>query len=339
MSAPPALGGTPVVLVTGAAGFIGQALCRHLAASGCSIRAAVRHPAAPHGTIAVGDIGPATDWSAALAGIECVVHLAGWAHIAAERSDALAAARRVNVDGTRRLAEAAVVAGVRRLVFLSSVKVNGEATGAKPFDESDPPRPEDAYGITKWEAEQTLRQVAASNRIEIVVLRAPLVYGAGVKGNFLRLAELIARGVPLPLASVHNRRSLLYLGNLVDAIANCLTSPRAAGKTYFVSDGEDVATPTLVRALGDALGRPARLIPCPVVLLELAAAAVGRRAEMRKLIRSLQIDASWIRTDLGWHPPHSFLRGLQDTAQWYRGRPVSRPRADRGRRAAPEGDC
>lgn len=299
------------------------------------MRAAARSAAAPGATItiAVGDIGPATDWSAALAGIECVVHLAGRAHVASEGSAALAAARLVNVDGTRRLAEAAAANGVRRLVFLSSVKVNGEATGATPYGESDPPRPEDAYGITKWEAEQALRQVAASSRMEIVVLRAPLVYGAGVKGNFLRLADLVARGVPLPLASVCNRRSLLYVGNLVDAIASCLASSRAGGKTYFVSDNEDVSTPTLVHALGGALGTPARLIACPVALLELAAAAIGRRADLRKLIGSLQIDTSWIRTDLGWRPPYSFLGGLQETARWYRGRP------DREWNTAPGGDC
>jgi nucleoside-diphosphate-sugar epimerase len=320
MGAAPTPGGNPVVLVTGAAGFIGQALCQHFAASGGNVRAAVRGAGASGATVTVGDIGRTTDWSQALAGVECVVHLAGWAHVAAKGGAALAAARRVNVDGTRRLAEAAAANGVRRFVFLSSVKVNGESTGVAPLNESDPPRPEDAYGITKWEAEQALWQAAANSRMEIVVLRAPLVYGAGVKGNFLRLADLVARGVPLPLASVRNRRSLLYLGNLVDAIGACIASPRAAGKTYFVSDGEDVSTPALLRALGSALGIPARLFPCPVVLLELAATVLGRRADIGKLIGSLQIDASRIRNDLGWRAPCSFLAGLQDTARWYLGR-------------------
>jgi nucleoside-diphosphate-sugar epimerase len=319
MGAAPAPGGNPAVLVTGATGFIGQALCRHFAASGRSVRAAVRSAGAPGATITVGDIGRATDWSQALAGIACVVHLAGWAHVPATGGEALAAARRVNVDGTRRLAEAAAANGVRRFVFLSSVKVNGEATRATPLTESDPPRPEDAYGITKWEAEQALWQAAAKSSMEIVVLRAPLVYGAGVKGNFLRLADLVARGVPLPLASVRNRRSLLYLGNLVDAIGTCIASPRAAGKTYFVSDGEDVSTPVLLRAWGGALGIPARLFPCPVALLELAATLLGRRVDIGKLIASLQIDASRIRDDLGWRAPYSFLAGLQETAQWYLG--------------------
>jgi nucleoside-diphosphate-sugar epimerase len=323
MGAAPARTGKPTVLVTGATGFIGTALCRHLTASGGSVRGAARSAGAPGTTIAVGDIGTSIDWSAALAGIEHVVHLAGWAHVAACGSAALAAARRVNVDGTRRLAEAAAAAGVRRLLFLSSVKVNGETTDKTPFAESDPPRPEDAYGITKWEAEQALRQVAAQSRIEIVVLRAPLVYGAGVKGNFLRLMDFVARGVPLPLASVRNRRSLVYLGNLIDAIAICLAAPRAAGRTYFVSDGEDVSTPVLVRALGGALGTPARLIPCPVTLLRLAAALV-HRADIEKLTGSLQIDTSRIRNDLGWRAPCSLPAGLQETARWYLGRAAAR---------------
>ena len=329
MGAARALRGNPAILVTGATGFIGKALCLDLAASGCSVRSAVRRATAPAVTLAVGDISQATDWSEAVAGIECVVHLAGWAHVGRGGSEALAAARLVNVAGTRRLAEAAAAAGVRRFVFLSSVKVNGESTGTKPFAESDPPRPEDAYGITKWEAEQALWQVAAGSRMEIVVVRAPLVYGAGVKGNFLRLAELIARGVPLPLASVRNRRSLVYLGNLLDAIATCLASPRAAGKTYFVSDGEDVSTPALVRALGSALGAPARLVPCPVVLLELAAAVLGRRADIGKLTGSLQVDTSRIQQDLGWRAPYSFLGGLQDTARWCLQRAVAEKRAER----------
>ena len=314
MGASPARGGKPAVLVTGATGFIGQALCRSLSASGRSVRAATRNAGAST-TIAVGDIGAATEWSPALIGIECVVHLAGWAHVAAQ-DDALAAARRVNVAGTRGLAAAAAANGVRRLLFLSSVKVNGEATDAAPFVESDSPRPEDAYGVTKWEAEQALWQVAAHSRMEVVVLRAPLVYGAGVKGNFLRLMNLIARGVPLPLASVRNRRSLLYLGNLIDAIDSCLEAPRAAGRTYFVSDGEDVSTPVLARALGHALGTPARLVPCPTALLRLAGSLL-HRADIAKLIGSLQIDTARIRDDLGWRPPCSFAAGLQETARWY----------------------
>jgi nucleoside-diphosphate-sugar epimerase len=229
----------------------------------------------------------------------------------------------VNVDGTRRLAEAAAAHGVRRFLFLSSVKVNGEATGEAPFTEADPPRPEDPYGITKWEGEQALWEVAARSRMEAVVLRAPLVYGAGVKGNFLRLMNVVARGVPLPLASVRNRRSLVYLGNLIDAIAICLAAPRAAGRTYLVSDGEDVSTPALVRALGGALGTPARLVPCPVALLRLAAVLV-HRADIARLTGSLQVDTSRIRNELGWRAPCSLLAGLQETARWYLGRAAVR---------------
>jgi nucleoside-diphosphate-sugar epimerase len=314
---PPPAGNFPV-LVTGAAGFIGRALCPQLTAAGYQVRAAVRSAARAIDatSVAVGEIDGATDWSNAVAGIECVIHLAGRAHALQDGSRSFAEYRRINVEGTRRLAQEAARSGVKRLVFVSSVKVNGESTAAAPFVESDPPRPEDAYGVSKWEAEQALLQVANASRLEAVVLRPPLVYGPGVKGNFLRLAEFIMRGFPLPLASVHNRRSLIHVGNLAAAIVACQRAPRAAGRTYLVSDGEDVSTPALIGALAAALGVRARLIPFPVPLLRFAATVLGRSGEIARLTESLQIDSSRIRYELGWRPPHSLADGLHETARW-----------------------
>lgn len=311
-----------LLLVTGANGFVGSALCEALERAGHGLRRAVRGPGntgAPRATVAVGDIGAKTDWRDALAGSDCVVHLAARTHVLREAAaDPLAEYRRVNVEGTRRLAEQAAAAGVRRLVFLSSVKVNGERTVSQAFVEGDPPRPEDAYGISKWEAEQELLQIARATGLEVVVLRPPLVYGPGVKGNFLRLLRLVARGVPLPLASVHNWRSLVYLGNLVDAILTATGAPQSAGQTYLVSDGEDVPTPDLIRAIARALGAQPRLFPCPPALLRAAAALAGRGGEAARLTGSLQVDSSRIRRELGWQPPFTLGQGLAETARWFK---------------------
>ena len=313
----------PVILVTGADGFVGSALCPVLAAAGHSVRRAIRKaltgdsafPAIP-----VGDIGPDTDWTNALDGVQCVIHLAARTHVLHEvaGADSLAAYRSVNVAGTRRLAQQAAAAGVRRLVFLSSIKVNGESTSGRPYTESDTPHPEDAYGISKWEAEQELQRVAAASGLETVILRPPLVYGPHVKANFLRLLGLVARRVPLPLASLDNRRSLIYVGNLADALCAAATSGQAAGRTFLVSDGEDVSTPGLVRALALALGTRPRLYRCPVWLLRATAALSGRSAEFTRLAGSLQIDATRIRSELSWRPRYTLAQGLAETARWYR---------------------
>jgi nucleoside-diphosphate-sugar epimerase len=306
--------------VTGAGGFVGSILCSALARGGWRVRRAVRAgtPGDAASTIPVGDIGPATDWTRALEGVACVAHLAARTHVLKERADdPLTEYRRTNVAATRRLAEQARAAGVRRILYLSSVKVNGESTGLHPYTENDAPRPEDDYGRTKWEAERELASIAAATSLEVVVLRPPLVYGPGVKGNFLRLIGLVARGVPLPLASLQNRRSLIYVENLAQAIIAALAAPQAAGRTYLVSDGEDVSTPDLVRALARALGVRARILACPAAVLRVAATLTGRRDEFARLAGSLQVDATSIRRDLGWHPPHALAQGLAETARWY----------------------
>ena len=311
---------TRPILISGATGFVGQALVAALRAQQCSVGRALRQAIADDepGDVVVGDIGPDTDWLAALRDADCVVHLAARTHVLDERSaDALEAYRRINVLGTIRLAQLAAAAGVRRLVFLSSVKVNGDATTSRAYTENDAPMPQDAYGITKREAEDALRRIGSETRMEVVILRPPLVYGPGVKGNFLRLLRLIERGLPLPLASVDNRRSLIYVENLVNAIIACVNAPAAAGKTYLVSDGEDVSTPALIGKLATAMGRSPRLLPCPVALLNLGAAMVGKRAAAARLTGSLRVDSSRIRAELGWVPRYSLDQGLNATAQWY----------------------
>jgi nucleoside-diphosphate-sugar epimerase len=310
------------VLVTGANGFVGRVVCEALAASGRRPRRVVRtpDPAFPDAAI-VGDIGSGAIWHAALEGASEVVHLAARTHVLRESApDPIAEYRRVNVAGTEGLARAAAARGIRRLVFVSSVKVNGESTGARPCTEDDAPRPEDPYGISKWEAEQALGRVAAETGLEITVLRPPLVYGPGVKGNFLRLMSLVARGIPLPLAAIENRRSLLYVGNLADAVVSALHTPQAAGRTYLVSDGEDVSTPDLVRSLAQALGAKPHLFTVPLAALRFAAMLTGRRAEYARLAGSLQVDNSRIRRELQWAPRFSLARGLEQTARWYHSR-------------------
>jgi nucleoside-diphosphate-sugar epimerase len=314
------------ILVTGANGFVGQALCDVLLRKGHALRRVMRDGAPPQmvhidhpaETARIGSLGPNTDWTQALKDVQCAIHLAARAHIMQERfPGALDAYRTVNIAGTEKLARDAAAQGVRRLVFLSSVKVNGERTPDSPFTEDDMPRPEDAYGISKWEAEQALWKIASETGLEVVVVRAPLVYGPGVKGNFLRLMHMVARGWPLPLASALNKRSFVYVGNLVDALITAAQSPAAAGRTYLVSDGEDMSTPELIRGIAKALGVPSRLFPVPVTLLRAGGTLLGHGDALARLTGSLQVDSSRIRRELGWIPPFSVAQGLQETGRWY----------------------
>ncbi|ODU14638.1 MAG: NAD-dependent dehydratase [Thiobacillus sp. SCN 64-35] len=307
------------VLVTGASGFVGRELCVTLLRSGHSVRGALRQIEGRvvllEGVepVAVGAINAATDWKAALAGCDTVVHLAARVHVMDYMtSDPLAEFREVNSGGTLNLSSQAAHAGVKRFVFVSTVKVNGEGRD-DPYRETDPPAPEDAYAISKWEAEQGLRRVAQETGMEVVILRPPLVYGPAVKANFLQLMRTVERGWPLPLGAIRNRRSLLYLGNLVDAIRVCVEHPAAAGQTFLLDDGEPISTTGLVRALARAMGRPARLLAVPVGVLELAGALLGKRAAVMRLVGSLYVDSSAIRTRLDWTPPYSMEEGLAAT--------------------------
>jgi UDP-glucose 4-epimerase len=314
----------PSVLVTGASGFVGLRLCARLADAGHTVKAAVRRESAALAAFApaacivpVGDIGPNTDWQAALAGVDMVIHLAARAHVMRDHApDPFTHYRRVNVAGSERLARAAAAAGVSRLIYMSSVKVNGEATVYAPFRESDAPAPLDAYGRSKWEAEQALSRVAAETGLAVTVLRPPLIYGPGIKGNVARLLRWIARGLPLPFASVVNRRSLIYLENLIDATLAVMRHS-APGRTYLVSDAHDLSTPQLIRALARGLDKPSRLFAFPPSLLRLAGACTGQFDAVGRLLGSLQIDASRIAAELGWRPAHDAEEGLILTAKAY----------------------
>jgi len=315
------------ILVTGADGFIGKALCGSLKQRGYAIRQVVRAagPVASGAggsgdTVAVGDIDARTDWSRALSSVNVVIHLAARVHVMQEKAvDPLSEFRRVNVGGTEHLARSAAAAGVKRLVYVSSIKVNGEATaGGQKFAESDAPAPQDPYGISKHEAEQALHRVARETGLEVVVVRPPLVYGPEVKGNFIQMLAALRRGIPLPLASVNNRRSLIYVGNLVDALIASATHPAAAGQTYLVSDGEDVSTPDLLRSLASAAGQHERLFRCPPLLLRILARFAGKEAQADRLLGSLRVESGKIRCELNWTPPYTLQQGLQATAAWYR---------------------
>jgi nucleoside-diphosphate-sugar epimerase len=313
-------------LVTGASGFVGRHLCAALSAAGHSLRLAVRdRPASDDpllrlGTVVpVGDIDGATDWAAALAGAAGVVHLANRAHKLRDPApEPLAAYRRVNVEGSRRLAEQAAAAGAGRLVYLSSVKVLGESTGSRPFADGTSPAPLDPYGVSKWEAEQALAEISSATGLQVAVLRPPLVYGEGVGANFLRLMRWVARGIPLPLAAIRNRRSMIYVGNLVSCIETCLAHPGAGGKTYLVSDGMAIGTADLVAQMAAALQVPDRSWPVPPGLLRGLATLVGKGEMVRRLTESLEVDDSALRRELGWVPPCSTAEGLRRTAEWFR---------------------
>ena len=306
-------------LVTGANGFLGKFLCTALRQTGHVVFAAMRTVDVQKNVskqVVVGLINGDTDWSAGLNGVDAVIHLAARVHVMNDTaSDPLTEFRKVNVDGTLNLAMQAAQAGVRRFIFISSIKVNGEATQVgKPFTADDIANPQDPYAVSKLEAEQGLLNIAQETGMEVVIIRSPLVYGAGVKANFLSMMRAVKRGVPLPLGAIDNRRSLVYVENLVSLILKCIEHPAAANQVFLAADGEDLSTTALLLACAKALGVKARLLPVPQKLIELSAALIGKRNVAQRLCGNLQIDISKTRSLLGWEPLFSVADGLKKTA-------------------------
>ena len=305
------------VLITGGNGFVGQHLLQRLLADpeytpiattrfGSGLSQSIQ-------SVVVGDIDGNTDWAQALAGIDVVVHTAARVHVMNDSSsDPLAAFRLVNVQGTLNLAQQAAVKGVRRFVFLSSVKVNGESTAlGAPFAEHIAPAPQDAYGVSKLEAEQGLREIASITGMEVVIIRPPLIYGPGVKANFAALVRAVKRGIPLPLGAIHNARSFVGLDNLVDFIATCISHPKAGNETFMISDGQDISTSELIRGIALGAGVTARLISVPVWALKAGAGLLAKRDAMQRLCGNLQVDITKARALLDWVPPVSVSEGLR----------------------------
>lgn len=268
--------------------------------------------------IQVPSVDHSTDWAKILAGVDAVVHLAARVHFTKDTpSSSLAAYRETNTVGTERLATMAIQAGVRQLLYVSTVKVNGEQTGVAPFTEADSPRPQDPYALSKWESEQMLNALSVKSGLDVVILRPPLVYGRGVGANFMRLVRLVQMGLPLPLGSVSNRRSLIFVRNLADAILTSMGHPRARGQTFLVSDGTDVSTPELIQCLARLMNVPVNIIKCPIRLLCALGKLAGRSAELGRLIGSLTVDSTKIRTETGWVPAYTTYQGLEETMRWY----------------------
>lgn len=309
------------VLVTGATGFVGSVLCHELARSSYVVRAALRgERALPVGVAegaVVGDIDARTDWTQALRDVDVVLHVAARAHVLHDDPSNADLYMETNARGTQRLAESAANAGVRRLVFMSSVKVNGEHSGDGLYRAEDVPQPRDAYGESKAIAEQSLRIVAAQTGMEVVCVRSPLVYGPGVRANFLRLLRWVDNERPFPLGAVRNRRSLVSLWNLCDLLVRVVEHPSAAGRTWMVSDGEDLSTPELIQRMSRAMGRRVRMLPVPPRLLHLVGRLLGKEAEVARLCGSLAVDVTRTRDDLGWRPPVTLDEGLARTVDWY----------------------
>jgi len=311
------------VLVTGANGFVGLAVCSGLISAGLRVRAALRdetrgrHLPAVVEKVAVGSLDAETDWSDALAGVDAVVHLAGRVHVMRDRAaDPLSEFRRVNVEATRSLAQMAATAGVQRLVYVSTAKVNGEGSG-RCYCEADEPRPHDPYAQSKFEAETALRCIEAETGLEVVVLRPPLIYGPGVRANFLRILQLVETGMPLPLASIRNRRSMIFLDNFVAAVIASLASPAPVGKTYLVSDGVDISTPELIHLISATMGKNTTLFPVPPIFLRLLGKAIGKSSEVKRLCGSFCVDSGKFREELGWKPPFSTVEGVRQTVDWF----------------------
>lgn len=315
--------GSGLALVTGASGFVGNYLCAELLRQGWQVRGSVRSSAQlPAGAeaVAVGAIDGDTHWMGALCGVDVVIHLAARVHVMQEAAaDPLAEFLKVNLHGTENLAQQAARAGVKRLVYVSSIGVSGRLTGQQqPFTEADSPNPHNAYTASKWQAEQALQRIAQQTGLQVVIVRPPLIYGPGAKGNFPQLWAAIDKGIPLPLAGARNLRSLVYVGNLADALIACATHPAAVGQTYLVRDGEDVSTALLAEKIAAALGCSNRSFSLPPAILRAAAAALGRTEQIDQLFGSLRVCDAKLRGELAWFPPYTLEQGLRVTADWYR---------------------
>lgn len=308
------------VLVTGANGFIGSFLCASLVSADCQVKAAVRTKLSNEfggeiKCVVIPSIDEKTDWQEALADVDVVVHLAARVHIMEETAvDVLQAFRTVNTEGTKNLAHQAAAAGVKRFIFLSTIKVLGESTELIEFTEDSPTAPADPYALSKWQAEQTLHKCAQATGMQVVIIRPPLVYGPGVKGNFLRLMQLIRRGIPLPLAGIKNQRSLVYVENLCDLIKICIDHPEAAGQVLLVADPEHFSTPELIDKLANALGYRSGLWFLPVSVLKIFGVLFGKQAELNRLCDSLRIDAGKTYQLFNWQPPFSATQAMAKTA-------------------------
>lgn len=330
------------ILVTGASGFVGRSLCRFLATNSHAVVASVRDQSrflqsglAPTSgqmeVVQVASLGPSTDWRQILGDVDAVVHCAARVHVMNDTSvDATHLYQETNARGTQALATQAAEIGVKRFILISSIKVNGETTEAgRPFTADSQPNPTDPYGQSKLDAETALARVCETSDMDFVVIRPPLMYGPGVKANFHSLIRSIDRGIPLPLgAATRNRRSLLALSNLNDLIHTCLTHPAASNQTFLASDGEDLSTAELIRKIGDALGKPARLVTIPETIIKWASMISGKAGVYERLFGSLQIDISKNRKLLGWQPPVSVDAGLADTVRAYESRLRSREHLD-----------
>ena len=310
------------VLVTGASGFVGQTLCTVLKDNGydvvASVRSASSDTCSDTNKVVVGEVGSSTNWSAVLEGVETVVHLAARVHVMKDTAQKpLQAYRRINVEGSERLARQAAESGTKRLIYVSSIKVNGQSTSKKAFGADDTPNPCDNYSRSKWEAEQRLRQVADETGLQVVIVRPPLIYGPGVGGNFLRLLELVSSGVPLPFGYVSSYRSLVGIHNFCDFLKICLAHPAAPGQTFLVSDGADMPTRDLIARIARTMNKPTALLPVPVWLLYLAGKLFRKAAEIERLCASLQIDIEKATRILHWKPPFALDEELQRTIHWY----------------------
>ncbi|MEE2745314.1 MAG: NAD-dependent epimerase/dehydratase family protein [Pseudomonadota bacterium] len=310
------------VLITGANGFIGRAVCKELRTSGFTLSGTSRDVSLRSGPENiplhhVSDLDSTSDWSPCLVRADTVVHLAARVHEMKKDSESSDAEyQRVNTNGTLRLAKLANDAGVKRFIFLSTIKVNGEKTNSKAFSEVDTPRPADPYSVSKWEAEKSLSCMIGGD-MEIVILRVPLVYGPHVRGNFLSLMEACFSRRWLPLGGINNSRSFLYVGNLASAITATITNSAAADKTFMVSDGQNLSTPELIKRMARALGVGKRLYSVPMFILKAAGLITGRIGTIDRLSSSLEVDSSFIRKELNWTPPFSAEDGLNETARWF----------------------